>query len=99
MEDLGYEQNCRPELARLLRALGLDAVYERALGDRLWRRMNGASVEVLDLVGGFGANLFGHYHPELLAEYQQLLARQVPVLAQGSYHEGAAKLAQALRDK
>lgn len=99
MEDLGYEQNCRPELARSLRSLGLDAIYERALGDRLWRRLNGGLVEVLDLVGGFGANLFGHYHPELLAELQRLLARQAPFLAQGSFHQGAAKLAQALRDK
>jgi acetylornithine/succinyldiaminopimelate/putrescine aminotransferase/predicted amino acid dehydrogenase len=99
IEDVSYERNCRPELARSLRALGLDAVYERALGDRLWRRLNGGLVEVLDLVGGFGANLFGHYHPDLLGEYLQLLGRQVPVLAQGSFHEGAARLAQALRDK
>src|SRR5688572_3944841 len=82
-----------------MHALGLDAIYERASGDRLWRRRDGDLVEVLDLAGGFGANLFGHYHPDLLAEYQSLLSRQVPVLAQGSLRTGATRLAQALRDR
>ena len=80
-----------------MQGIGLDATYESALGDRLWRRRDGKLIEVLDLVGGFGANLFGHYHPDLLAEYQALLARRVPVLAQGSLRSGAARLAQALR--
>ena len=99
METSDYGRYCRPGLARLMHALGLDASYERASGDRLWRRRNGKLIEVLDLAGGFGANLFGHYHPDLLAEYQSLLARQVPVLAQGSLRTGAARLAQALRDR
>jgi acetylornithine/succinyldiaminopimelate/putrescine aminotransferase/predicted amino acid dehydrogenase len=93
----GYGQNCRPALARFLYAIGLDAVYEQASGDRLWRRKGGELIEVLDLVGGFGANLFGHHHPELVAEMQAVLARKTPVLAQGSYRMGAARLAEALR--
>ena len=82
-----------------MRGIGLDAVYERAQGDRLWRRRNGELIEVLDLVGGFGANLFGHHHPVLVAELQRLLADRVPVLAQGSVRTAAARLAQALRDR
>src|SRR5262249_46580603 len=58
---------------------------------------NGELVEVLDLVGGFGANLFGHHHPVLSAELQRLMTERVPMLAQGSVRTGAARLAQALR--
>jgi len=45
-----YGENCRPGLVRFLHAIGLDATYQRASGDRLWRSVNGHLVEVLDLV-------------------------------------------------
>ena len=96
VETVDYGYSCRPSLARFLHAIGLDAVYEQAEGDRLWRREYGELIEVLDLVGGFGANLFGHNHPELIAELQGLFARKTPVLAQGSYRMAAARLANAL---
>ena len=83
----------------MLQALSLDAVYERAEGDRLWQRKGDSLVEVLDLVGGFGANLFGHYHPELVAEDRRLQERQVPILAQGSCRSGASLLAKALCER
>jgi len=94
MDDYGHY--CRPGLVRMLQALSLDAVYERAEGDRLWQRKGDTLVEVLDLVGGFGANLFGHYHPELVAEDRRLQELHVPILAQGSCRSGATALAKAL---
>jgi len=97
MDDYGHY--CRPELTRMLHALSLDAVYERAEGDRLWQRKGEDLVEVLDLVGGFGANLFGHYHPELVAEERRLAELKVPILAQGSCRRGATLLAKALCDR
>jgi acetylornithine/succinyldiaminopimelate/putrescine aminotransferase/predicted amino acid dehydrogenase len=97
MDDYGHY--CRPGLVRMLQALSLDAVYERAEGDRLWQRKGDSLVEVLDLVGGFGANLFGHYHPELVAEDRRLQERQVPILAQGSCRSGASLLAKALCER
>ena len=87
---------CRPAVLRVMQAVGLDAVYERAEGDLLWQRTPAGLVDVLDLVGGFGANLFGHYHPELVAEEQRLSERRVPLLAQGSCRGGAARLAMEL---
>jgi acetylornithine/succinyldiaminopimelate/putrescine aminotransferase/predicted amino acid dehydrogenase len=95
----GYAANCRPGLASFLHAISLDAVYEKALGDSLWRREGKNLTEVLDLVGGFGANLFGHHHPELVAEFRRLLDCHTPVHAQGSVRTGAARLAHALRDR
>jgi acetylornithine/succinyldiaminopimelate/putrescine aminotransferase/predicted amino acid dehydrogenase len=99
LENADYGRACRPALARFLHAIGLDAVYEEASGDRLWRRKDGELIEVLDLVGGFGANLFGHYHPELVAQLQDVMARRTPILSQGSYRMGAARLAEALRSR
>ena len=87
---------CRPAVLQVMQAVGLDALYERAEGDLLWRRTPTGLVEVLDLVGGFGANLFGHYHPELVAEERRLSERKVPLLAQGSCRGGAARLAMEL---
>ncbi|MFL5381800.1 MAG: aminotransferase class III-fold pyridoxal phosphate-dependent enzyme [Longimicrobiaceae bacterium] len=87
---------CRPAVLRMMQAVGLDALYERAEGDLLWRRTPSGLVEVLDLVGGFGANLFGHYHPDLVAEERRLSERKVPLLAQGSCRGGAARLAMEL---
>lgn len=91
-----YGRYCRPGLVRILEAVGLDAVYERAEGDRLWRRHGEQLVEVLDLVGGYGTNLFGHNHPELTAELKRLLDDKAPNLAQASIRSGAARLAKAL---
>ena len=91
-----YEQYARPLVSRMLASVRLDAAFERAEGDYLWMRRNGQLVKVLDLVGGYGANLFGHHHPDLVAEARRLLDLQVPILAQGSIRSGAASLAEAL---
>ncbi len=91
-----YERYARPLVSRMLASVRLDAVFERAEGDYLWVRRNGQLVKVLDLVGGYGANLFGHHHPDLVAEARRLLDVQVPVLAQSSIRGGAAQLAEAL---
>ena len=80
----------------MLASVRLDAAFERAEGDYLWMERDGQLVKVLDLVGGYGANLFGHHHPDLVAEARRLLDRQVPILAQSSIRTGAARLAEAL---
>src|SRR4051812_29823763 len=93
-----YGYYCRPWLVQLLSAMSLDVVYERAEGDRLWHRSNGQLTEVLDFAGGFGSTLFGHNHPELVAEAQRLLQQQVPIMVQGSCRAGAARLAARLSE-
>jgi acetylornithine/succinyldiaminopimelate/putrescine aminotransferase/predicted amino acid dehydrogenase len=91
-----YERYARPLVSRLLASVRLDAEFDRGEGDYLWTQRNGQPVKVLDLVGGYGANLFGHHHPDLVAEARRLLDRQVPFLAQSSIRGGAARLAEAL---
>ncbi len=94
--DKDYGHYCRPGLYQLLEALSLNAVYNRAQGDRLWQVRGEQLIEILDLTGGYGGNLFGHNHPELLEEARRLLDKKVPFLAQGSCRSGAAQLAKAL---
>ena len=91
-----YGHFCRPGMVPLLEALGLDATYVKAEGDYLYYQRNGTLVRVLDLLGGYGANLFGHHHPALTAEAQRLLTAKVPINAQASCRDGAARLAAAL---
>lgn len=91
-----YGHFCRPGLAPLLEAVGLDATYVKADGDYLFYTRDGEMVRVLDLLGGYGANLFGHHHPILVAEARRLFEAQVPINAQASCRAGAARLAEAL---
>ena len=91
-----YEKYCRPDLVSRLKAASLDIVYQSAAGDYLEYQQGNESIKVLDLAGGYGANILGHYHPELMAYWQQLVQARVPILAQGSCRSGAAQLAEAL---
>ena len=93
-----YQHYCRPKLVSLLQALNLDVVYDRAEGDYLWQKQQNQQIKILDLVGGYGANLFGHHHQELVAEAQSLLINKIPLFAQASCRSGAAQLAQALSE-
>ncbi len=95
--DAGSEGLYQPLLGDLLRTLGLDVDYEHGLGNNLYYRdASGREVEVLDLIGGFGSLLFGHSHPALVAQAQDLLARGVPHHAQGSLQETSRRLAREL---
>jgi acetylornithine/succinyldiaminopimelate/putrescine aminotransferase len=97
--DGGYARYCKPGLVDRLRAIRLDITYERAEGDYLWYRHEGTLRRVLDLVGGYGANLFGHHHPDLVAVARDQLDAQVPVFAQASCRTGAGRLAEALCER
>lgn len=88
-----------PFLRAQLESLGLAVEYVRAEGDLLYRRGDdGRELPVLDLVGGFGATILGHNHPELVALARELLAAQVPVHAQFSLHPYAETVARRLND-
>ena len=91
-----YGHFCRPAMVPLLEALGLDATYVMAEGDYLYYRRGAVMVRVLDMLGGYGANLFGHHHPALTAEARRLLDARVPIHAQASCRGGAARLAEEL---
>ncbi|MEU8610454.1 aminotransferase class III-fold pyridoxal phosphate-dependent enzyme [Actinoplanes sp. NPDC048791] len=91
-----YESYVRPWLGGLLRSLRLDVSYTRAEGNWLYCDNGSGPSRVLDAVGGYGANFFGHYHPELTARLTGLIAGRVPVQAQGSIRSMTAELAREL---
>lgn len=95
-----FAEHVKPLLAARLRAIGLDVVYHRARGDRLYRRDDtGVELEVLDFIGGFGSSLFGHNHPALVACAIDLLGREVAIQAQASLRPATGLLGQRLTER
>jgi acetylornithine/succinyldiaminopimelate/putrescine aminotransferase/predicted amino acid dehydrogenase len=94
-----YQNYCRPSLMQLLTAVGLDVAYVQSHGDWVFRREpTGGLRPVLDMVGGYGVNLLGHGHSELVSHAQQLLAARVTGFVQASIRTNAGALAEALVD-
>lgn len=86
-----------PFLGRQLVSMGLAVEYVRAEGNTLYRRgEDGAQTPVLDLVGGFGATILGHHHPDITAYAKALLDAGTPVHAQFSLHPYAEDVAHRL---
>lgn len=90
---LHYRDYCRPKLASLLAATGLDTPYRAARGASL---IDAAGDAITDFVGGFGAALLGHNPPELKQLAIELLKSDTPAHAQGSNREAAGALARRL---
>jgi acetylornithine/succinyldiaminopimelate/putrescine aminotransferase/predicted amino acid dehydrogenase len=94
-----YASFVKPRVYEVLSAARLDVVYTRAAGDYLYYRSEvGEEVQVLDLLGGFGASLFGHNHPALVDLSARLLGDRVPFSAQASVRDRAGQLAKRLSD-
>lgn len=96
--DSAFAAHLKPKLAAMLHAVGLDVEYHRAEGNTLTFRdpESGADVDVLDLVGGFGATFLGHNHPEIAACVRSVLEARRPVHAQASVRGVAGRLAERL---
>ncbi len=92
-----YTEHCRPSIGKRLRAMRMDVTYHRGEGARLFHRdEDGAEVAVSDFVGGFGAALFGHNHPELVRRARETLAAGLPFNSQGSARPEAANVGERL---
>ncbi len=90
----------QPHLHLLLQTLGLDVAFHRGRGAQLvYTDPSGREVEILDMVGGYGAGLFGHANPVLLDVAQRSLHGQRPVFAQGSYGLASQRLAFELAER
>jgi acetylornithine/succinyldiaminopimelate/putrescine aminotransferase/predicted amino acid dehydrogenase len=94
-----YAKHVKKAVAEVLEATGQAVYYHRGEGNTLYYRNEaGEEVPVLDLLGGYGALILGHNHPEILAEAHALLERRVPMHAQFSLREGAGRLAARLNE-
>ena len=89
-----------PRRGELLRLARLDKDYTRAAGDELTYREDGRDITVTDFVGGFGGNLLGHRHPDVLAATLAFLSSgQPPIGDQGSAHRAQGELARKLASR
>ena len=84
-----------PRVGRLLEALRLDVEYLRGSGNVLERVADDGVREVLDMTGGYGANLLGHGRPELLEVATRALS-EVPLLDQASGRRRTDEFAEKL---
>lgn len=91
-----YRQHCRPAVGAMLKALRMDVAFHRAEADSLFYFDAGDEIAVTDFLGGYGASIFGHNHPRLVAKAQSLLTNRVPFNAQMSVRGQAARLAAQL---
>lgn len=81
-----------PRRSILLSALNLDWEYKSGNRDVLIGLRDGKEMAVLDLVGGFGCNLFGHAHPHIQEIAVRSIRDSIPILTQGSHHPSLIKL-------
>lgn len=94
-----YEEYCRPDFVKMLRALRLDVNFIRGRGDYLtYLNDKGEEVEVLDLAGGMGSTLLGHSNPAVNQALIKCLQDGVPMHTQGSVRESAGLLAARLNE-
>src|SRR5262245_38739650 len=98
--DDAWGRFARPLLASRMAIAGLDWTYEHGAGATLHAlRPDGREARVLDLVGGYGAALFGHAHPALVAVAQEALRTKRSIQAQASVRADAGRLAAALSER
>ena len=94
-----YSKYVKTAVAEVLEATGQAVYYHRGVGNNLYyRNENGDEVPVLDLLGGYGAVILGHNHPDIIQEAQRLLTSDVPMHAQFSLREPAGRLAERLNE-
>ncbi len=74
-----HEQHLNNQMVRVLRTIGYDRNYKRAVGQYLYDEKNN---EYLDLLSGFGAFAIGRNHPTVVNALQETLTLELPNLVQ-----------------
>ena len=74
-----HEQHLNNQMVRVLRTIGYDRNYKRAMGQYLYDEDN---QEYLDLLSGFGAFAIGRNHPTVVSALKETLDLELPNLVQ-----------------
>lgn len=89
-----YVRFCKPILSKAFLSIGLDKYYYKAKGNFLYyQNDDGEDVEVLDLLGGYGATLIGHNNPIIAQQIKNYIDDYTPVHSQFSIRNPAGLLA------
>lgn len=93
-----FRYYARPLTAKLLETMELSKYFFHGEGDYLFYNKDNKVQRVLDLTGGYGANIIGHRHPRILAKVQEWSESGSPSLTQGSSRKLAGDLAKRISD-
>lgn len=93
-----FRYYARPMTSKLLETMQLSKNFYHGEGDYLFYEKNGKIQRVLDLTGGYGANLLGHRNSRIMAKVQEWKEKGAPNLTQGSRRDSAGKLAKRISD-
>ena len=74
-----HEQYLNNQMVRVLRTIGYDRNYKRAIGQYLYDQDNN---EYLDLLSGFGVFAIGRNHPTVISALHETLTLELPNLVQ-----------------
>jgi ornithine--oxo-acid transaminase len=74
-----HEQYLNNQMVRVLRTIGYDRNYKKALGQYLYDEQDN---EYLDLLSGFGVFAIGRNHPVVIKALQETLTLELPNLVQ-----------------
>ncbi|HCX87054.1 MAG TPA: hypothetical protein DG761_03440, partial [Gammaproteobacteria bacterium] len=94
-----YKEYIRPAVAELMELLKIDKDYHHGEGDYLFTLdKNNEEVKILDLVGGYGANLLGHKNREITDTLISALENNSPSNVQGSVRSSTSKFGRIISD-
>ena len=91
-----YEEFSRPRLAETLSIFNLNRPFLKGKKDFLFFKEQETLFKVLDVAGGFGANLLGHQNPKILKLAKNALSKGRPSHLQGQERFWAGKCAEIL---
>ena len=74
-----HEQHLNNQMVRMLKTIGYDRHYQRAVGQYLYDQ---AGTEYLDLLSGFGVFAIGRNHPTVISALKETLTLELPNLVQ-----------------
>lgn len=90
-----HEQHLNGQMVRVLKTIGYDRNYQRAVGQYLYDDQGN---EYLDLLSGFGVYAFGRNHPTIINALKEVLSLDMPDLVQLDVSVLSGLLAKALLD-
>jgi ornithine--oxo-acid transaminase len=74
-----HEHYLNAQMVRVLKTIGYDRNYQRAVGQYLYDENDN---EYLDLLSGFGVYAFGRNHPTIINALKEVLSLEMPDLVQ-----------------
>ena len=74
-----HEQHLNNQMVRMLKTIGYDRHYQRAVGQYLYDQ---EGTEYLDLLSGFGVFAIGRNHPTVINALKETLTLELPNLVQ-----------------